>query len=84
MRDIHEEHAKAKTASETTVTDLNGHMDELRKRKLDVEEKACSVDAKLAELDRQNFELDRKLQDLEDRENILYREKLSLTQEYVV
>ncbi|XP_057528626.1 nuclear matrix constituent protein 1-like [Amaranthus tricolor] len=81
MRDIHEDHAKAKATSETTVTDLNAHMDELRKRKLDVEEKACSVDAKLAELDRQNFELDRKLQDLEDRENILYREKLSLTQD---
>ncbi|KNA06715.1 hypothetical protein SOVF_178410 [Spinacia oleracea] len=81
LRDIHEEHAKNKNTSETTVADLNSRMEELQRQNLDVEKRSRTVDAKLAESNRKNSELDRKLQDLEVHENILQREKLSLTQE---
>ena len=84
LRDMHEECAKTKTTSETTVVELNARMEELQKLTLDVRERSCSVNAKLAELDRKNSELDRKLQDLEDRESILQREQSSLNQEYAV
>lgn len=81
LRDMHEENAKSKATSETTVADLNARMEDLQKLNLDVEKRSHSVDAKLAESDRKISELDRKLQDLEDRENILQRERFSLTQE---
>ncbi|KAL9225995.1 hypothetical protein vseg_001856 [Gypsophila vaccaria] len=79
--DMHEELAKLKASSETSVSDVNTRMETLEKKRLDIESKNHEADAKLATADRKNSELDRKLQDLEARERILQRELLSLAAE---
>ncbi|KAH9625071.1 hypothetical protein KSS87_010561 [Heliosperma pusillum] len=81
LRDMHEEHAKLKASSETSMADINTHLETLEKKRLDLEAKSHVADAKLAAAEKKNSELDMKLQDLETRERILQREHISLTEE---
>ncbi|XP_065880190.1 nuclear matrix constituent protein 1 [Euphorbia lathyris] len=81
LRDLQQEHTQIKHASDSNLTDAKALAVGMEDRSLEVEARVCAAGAKLDELNHKNSELDRKLEEVEARENVLQRERLSLKAE---
>ena len=51
-------------------------------RSLEVQQKLLAADSKLAEASRKSLEMERKLQEVDTRESVLKRERMSFISEY--
>lgn len=82
LREIHAEHDKIKMASDSKLADANHLVAGIQDRSLEVQQRLHAADAKLAEASRKSLEMERKLQEVETRESVLKRERMSFISEY--
>ncbi|KAK7309987.1 hypothetical protein RJT34_07164 [Clitoria ternatea] len=78
LRAMQEEHAQVKSSSHTKLAKANALVDGIEEKSSVVNKKLLDAEAKLAEVNRTNAELDMKLREVEVRESLLQKERLSL------
>nr|APO14219.1 nuclear matrix constituent protein [Daucus carota] len=81
LKEVRAEHAQMKQSFEAKLVNTDFLKSGLEEKSLDVEKKLHVADAKFAEVTKKSLELDRKLQEVETRDSLLQRERLSFIAE---
>lgn len=81
LRDVLEEQGTVKLSSELKLANANSLVDGIKEKSIGVEKNLCAAEAKLAEVNSKYTVMDMKLQELETRESVLQRERLSFVAE---
>ncbi|XP_058091728.1 nuclear matrix constituent protein 1-like isoform X2 [Magnolia sinica] len=84
-KSLHEVHAKSsdvKVASDKKLAEAHAVVVDVEEKSLEVERKLHAADAKLAEASRKHSEMVWKLQELETRESLLHKERMSIKAEH--
>lgn len=82
LRDSGADNAQTKQSSEAKMVKANALLSGFKEKSMDVETKLHVADAKLEEVYKTSLELERKLQEVETRDSLLQRERMSFIAEY--
>lgn len=82
LREVRAENEQMKQSFEAKMVNTDALQSGLEEKSLDVEKKLRVADAKFAEVNIKSLELERKLQEVEGRDSVLRRERISFTAEY--
>lgn len=83
MKYLRQEYSEVKSTSEAKLAEANDLVMGIKEKALEVDRERVIAEEKLSVVSRKSSELERKLKDVETREKVLQRERLSLATEYV-
>lgn len=83
LREMLSQQSDVKINSDANLAEAQALKESFQNKSLEADSKLHAADAQLAEVNRKNSEVERKLHDLAVREEVLQREQVSLSKEYV-